>query len=189
MLGCIALFWLAAAPPEAAPSGDGFVKPVSLHALTTSSVIVDFETKAPVRACVRVAPAKEFREEGEQLHHRIALTGLPPGARVEYAVEAGSARARGSFWTASAPEDPAPFVFAVVGDSRDHARWAAISRAVLQKHPRFVITTGDNVEADDPEDWRDYYRAAQELFAEVPLFAAIGNHDKGEQFSLSLIHI
>jgi hypothetical protein len=91
--------------------------------------------------------------------------------------------ARGAFWTAPARDDKGAFTFAVVGDSRSHLQWAQMAAAILQKAPRFVIDTGDNVNRGDAADWRDFYVAGQTLFTQTPVFATRGNHDGLEGYA------
>ncbi|MBS2030559.1 MAG: metallophosphoesterase [Deltaproteobacteria bacterium] len=100
-----------------------------------------------------------------------------------FQLEADGASASGRIPRLPVEGAKTPFTFAVVGDARDHAKWAELARSIAEKQPRFVIDTGDNVESDKPADWRDYYVAGQSLFANVPVFAARGNHDSGGTYA------
>jgi len=177
---CLAALLLAAAPK--------WVTPVSLRALTPNSVELDFETDAAVSAHVELAtakgPAGGLTDAQHKARHSLPLEGLQPDTAYTWKLDAGGAQAEGSFRTAPAPGTATPFTFAVVGDSRDHLTWAELAHAILEKHPRFVITTGDSiVGGDSAEQWRDYFVAARELFANTPIYAVQGNHDLGENYA------
>jgi hypothetical protein len=156
------------------------VKPVSLHAISATSVGIDWETDQPVAVSVALTGPKAPAEGTGKpaTHHLVAVQGLQPGTQYRYECRAGvDVMARGAFWTAPARDDKAPFTFAVVGDARNHAQWARTAAAILEKGPRFLVDTGDSVNRGDGADWRDYYTAAQTLFAQMPVFATRGNHD------------
>jgi hypothetical protein len=156
-----------------------FLKPPSLHTVSATGVTVDYEASAPVERQLTVTgPGAPKVPAGQAAaRHTVAITGLSPNSEYRYEVKLGEGVSRGSFWTAPATGAATPFTFAVVGDSRDHGHWARLSAAILEKAPRFVLDTGDNVNRGDADDWRDYFVAGQTLFAHAPVFATRGNHD------------
>jgi hypothetical protein len=176
----LAVGLLAAAAP------DGFSKQVSLHRVGPTSVTFDVEFPAATEVTVTLTgPGAPAALHGAAAtHHRVAAEGLKPASAYHYELKAGAARASGTFWTAPPPGDPTPFSFAVLGDSRDHPVWAGIAAQVLKKAPRFALLTGDAVNREDPDDWREFYAAGHALFADVPLFSARGNHDAPGLFAL-----
>lgn len=166
-------------------------KVVSLHAVTRTGIVVFFDTDVSVLATVDLAPvgggsAVSAADSSATTHHVISVSGLSPNTNYGYTVHAGTAQAAGDFFTApDAATSPAPFTFAVVGDTRGLSDWTNIANAVLAKSPRFIVQTGDN-DADwsnSDQAWRDYYAAGQNLFAHVPVFAAQGNHDAVPDYS------
>jgi hypothetical protein len=162
------------------------VKPVSLHAISATSVGIDWETEEAVAVTVAVSGPKSSMEVAGKAatHHLVPLQGLLPGTQYRYECRAGAdVLARGSFWTAPGRDDKGPFTFAVVGDARNHGQWARMAAAILEKGPRFVVDTGDSVNRGDAADWRDYYTAARGLFAQTPVFATRGNHDGLEGYA------
>jgi acid phosphatase type 7 len=176
------------APQQAVAAS--FSKVVSLHAVTRNSIVVFFLTNVPVRASVDYGVASSgeatFTEAKEETRHVITLSGLKPDTHYQYRVRAGTATSTGSFWTAPDPAaGPKAFSFAVVGDARGHATWTKVSSAVLAKNPRFALQTGDNNDdAGSAANWADYYAKGKAFFANVPVFAAQGNHDTGSNYSV-----
>lgn len=165
-------------------------KAVSLHAVTRSGIVVFLITDVPVRATVdygvQSTAENTLTEATATTRHVIPLRNLAADTRYQYAVRAGTASASGSFWTAPDPASPPkPFRFAVVGDSRGHAVWQQVASQVLAKQPRFVLQTGDNNnDLGSAANWADYYNKGAALFAQVPVFAAQGNHDTGSNYSV-----
>lgn len=67
---------------------------------------------------------------------------------------------------------------AVYGDVRQgqvvHTR---IANTILEDAPDAVFMTGDLVQRNEPQHWAAFEAAVRELRAEIPYFAAVGNHD------------
>ncbi|MFL5321312.1 MAG: PKD domain-containing protein [Myxococcaceae bacterium] len=166
-----------------------FVKPVSLHAVTRTGIVVFFITDVAVKASVdygQSALSQTFTESTAVTRHVIQLSGLTQDTSYQYRVRAGTAVSTGTFLTAfDYATNPKPFSFAVVGDARGHAEWGMVAAAIKAKNPRFAIQTGDNNDAaGSAANWDDYYNVAKDFFANVPVFAAQGNHDTGSNFSV-----
>ncbi len=167
-----------------------FTKVVSLHAVTRTSIVVFFLTDVAVKASIDYGKAatteSTFTEAQPVTRHVITLSGLTADTHYVYAVRAGTASSNGSFTTAiDYAAGVKPFSFAVVGDARAHTVWKTVSASVLAKNPRFVVQTGDNNDAaGSATNWADYYASAKDLFANVPVYAAQGNHDTGSNFSV-----
>lgn len=175
--------------PLVAPSVT-ITKAVSLHSVTRSSIVVFFLTNVAVQATVEygVASTSEqtFTEASASTRHVITLRSLSQDTRYVYTVRAGTATASGSFFTAmDYATNPKPFSFAVVGDARGHTTWTRVSNAILAKKPRFIVQTGDNNnDSGSATNWENYYNAGKALFAQVPVFAAQGNHDTGSNYTV-----
>jgi acid phosphatase type 7 len=163
---------------------------VSLHAVTRNSIVVFFLTDVAVAASVDYGGASTHEstitERQASTRHVITITGLKPDSRYVYGVRAGTATSNGSFTTAvDYANAPRQFSFAVVGDARGHDTWRTVATSVLSKNPRFIIQTGDNNDSwGSAKNWENYYSAGKELFANVPIFAAQGNHDTGSNYSV-----
>ena len=67
-----------------------------------------------------------------------------------------------------------------MGDGRTNpADWARVAAAVLRQRPELVVFSGDMV-SDGREDWEwveEFFRPGRDLFAAIPTYAVIGNHD------------
>jgi hypothetical protein len=173
-------------PPQVAAN---LTKVVSLHAVTRSSIVLFFTTDVAVRASVDhgVGSTGEriTTEAAPTTRHLVKLTGLAPDTTYQYTVRAGTATQSGSFSTAiDYAATPKPFRFAVVGDARGHAEWARVAKAIRAKNPKFFVQTGDTSSTGGTSEWVSYYAAGKDLFANVPVYAAQGNHDVGSNYSV-----
>lgn len=81
------------------------------------------------------------------------------------------------------------FRFIVIGDSRSSRRaWPEVARAVLSVKPKvsFMVHTGDMVNNGLIEkQWDNHFfgpASAKELFANMPMFVTMGNHEKNTPF-------
>ncbi len=73
------------------------------------------------------------------------------------------------------------WVFAALGDSRDNAvAWGKIAAAVAAQNPRLVLHNGDFVGSGTVDhSWEtDFAAPAAELLGRVPMYPAIGNHER-----------
>lgn len=179
MLALVAAVALGAAPK--------LIKPVSLHAVTGTSAVLDFESDATpdCLASLRIGGRLQVLMHPEG-HVQVAnKEPLAPDTLYVYALDLCGTKVTGAFRTAPRADAKHPFDFVVVGDARRHEKWAEVAHAIAAQKPAFVLTTGDNVEypGSGPEPWRDYYVAGQELFASTPLFPAMGNHDVGGAYA------
>ena len=110
------------------------------------------------------------------------------------------------FRTHAHPVEPAPLAFAVLGDfgvgirkastpgNQQREVAAALTRAVIDKDVRFVLTTGDNIYAgrkilgialgatgDEDDDWFfTFYQPYRYILNRIPFYPSVGNHDSGE---------
>lgn len=166
-----------------------FTKAVSLHAVTRSSIVVFFMTDVAVAATVNYGVSstgeQSVTEPSPVTRHVVTLSGMTANTPYQYAVNAGGSTASGTFTTAiDGTAGTQPFTFAVAGDARGHSAWATVAKSIAAKKPRFLIQTGDNNDASgSATNWEDYYNVAKDFFANVPVFAAQGNHDTGSNFT------
>ena len=115
----------------------------------------------------------------------VALSGLRPGTRYFYRVVCTDAAGKTrdsrpmTFQTAVEPGDA--FNFVVVGDTqRNPAVTGKLAKLMWERRPHFVVHCGDVVD-DGESRWQwtgDLFKPCQELFARVPVFPCIGNHEK-----------
>jgi hypothetical protein len=107
--------------------------------------------------------------------HEIALTGLKPGTRYDYAVQPGDVKA--SFKTS--PEGDADLFFLAWGDCRTYYdRLAKVSALAAKDLPDFSVHTGDLVdEGTFEEDWDRFFESAAPLLRTGAFWPSMGNHE------------
>jgi len=162
-----------------------FVKGPYLMDLRPDSVALLFELDAPAPAVIvaQDASGAERRfEASATAWHEIVLRGLEPATLHRYEVllgGAGSGRARGSFTTAPTPGSTRTARFLVYGDARtDAAAHQRIVRRMRDEDAEFVLHTGDMLaDGSEPADWQEFFDVSGPLFAELPVFPTLGNHE------------
>jgi len=172
--------------PFVARAAPRLVKGPYLMDVRTDSVAVLFELDAESAAAVvvRTATSAETRVDARPaVAHEVVLGGLLPSTRYTYEVipEGAETPARGSFTTAPLPGTTDTTRFLVYGDARtDAAAHARVVRGMREEAADFVMTTGDMVaDGRDPADWQELFDATRVLYAELPVFPALGNHEAG----------
>jgi predicted phosphodiesterase len=110
--------------------------------------------------------------------HEVPLRGLRPGMRYRYQVLAPDIDPAGGTFT-TPPLDPAPFRFAVFGDTRSGtSRHRQTVAAVARMAPDFVLHTGDLVgDGTRLEDWQTFFDVERPLLVNTPLVPVVGNHE------------
>ncbi len=108
---------------------------------------------------------------------RVALTGLTPGTRYRYFIDAETGPIEGRFHTPPAPGTP--FSFVAYGDSRtDHRVHAALAVRIAAADPDLVLHTGDLVTRGGRDaEWGEFFRAATPITRRAMLVPVLGNHD------------
>jgi hypothetical protein len=148
------------------------------ESVTQRSAIVAFRTAPATHASVQLRGGARI-DAGNGVDHVVRLTGLTPGRRYAYSVEAGSAvLAEGRF--RAAPAGAARFTFAVVGDfGTGNANEAAVASMIESWHPDFVLTVGDNAYPLGSAALldRDIFGPYAAVMRASAWFPALGNHD------------
>lgn len=123
---------------------------------------------------------------------RVRVEGLPPNTLCQYTLSLGSTRMGPfPFATAPAPDDPAPFRFAVIGDTQNFGVWASLSGSIARQGPRFTVHLGDHVGTGGVEGyWRkNFFDPGRLLLAQAPLVSCHGNHDEGNGVYLKMFNL
>lgn len=83
------------------------------------------------------------------------------------------------------------FSFIYMGDSQanpetgDYSEWGNLLRMAAEdkSKPEFVMIAGDLVnDGNDPAEWDLFFEAGEDVFKQLPLYPAMGNHDNSELF-------
>ena len=111
--------------------------------------------------------------------HRVLLQGLRPDALYFYRVGSNGVWSDvHSFRTC--PVRTRPFSFCVVGDTHSRSITSKIAENIAQDSPDFVVNVGDA--ATDGRlysQWSGYFNSMGRLFASVPSYHVLGNHEAG----------
>lgn len=129
-------------------------------------------------------PPLRLYESQPAAWHLLAATGLLPAHRYRYRlILEDHPDFDGEVSTAPAPDSLAPVLLAVFGDERGPDEGvapaaAALIRSVLAEAPDLAVGTGDLVnQGGRPEDWQALLRNHGPLFAQIPYYPALGNHE------------
>jgi len=140
-----------------------------------------------------IARAKALGETPRGLIHRLRLRRSDLGGAEAVAVVADNGRvARVKIVRVPTyPADPGRLRFVAMGDSRTNPRdWALVARAALREKPDLVVFTGDMV-AGGRDDWEwdeQFFGPAKRLFAAVPLYPVLGNHEENAPICRKLLY-
>lgn len=159
---------------------------------TPESVELSWVSKGPIEAAAVVvgdgAGEVELETteiaEGGYLLHCAQVTGLAPGTRYPYSVEAAGERREGSLRTLPVRVD-GPVRFSVIGDTQTRALvHERVAKNVTAHEPAFVLHVGDLVESGN-----HWFEWESQLFApgapylrDAAIYPARGNHDGGPYF-------
>lgn len=123
-------------------------------------------------------------ENGSFISHKVLADGLTPGTAYDYRVGSdGNWSAAGSFTTEADSEKEFEFLYMTDsqgGSSSDYEVWANTLKNGLADYPdsKFLMMTGDQVDAGALEyQWLDYFGKPQAQLMNLPLMAAVGNHE------------
>ena len=180
------------APAKAdAAGGPAFVLFPYLQFATRTSIVVMCETAEPTTCVVEYGPTfpPVLRAESKLgTVHEVKLDQLAPSAKHFYRVVCKDADGRelagppGTFHTAVGEAEA--FSFCVIGDTqRNPTVTAKIAKLMWDRRPHFVLHMGDVVDAGpDKGQWvNDLFGPCRELFARVPVYPCIGNHEKNHE--------
>ena len=112
--------------------------------------------------------------------HHAHLTNLVAGRRYCYTIAGNGTVITGTFRTA--PDGPAPFRFAVLGDVQTkgdlNAIWRDVGRWIASQDVAFVVTIGDMVDVGGSQAyWNAFFQTTPELFRSTVFMPIIGNHE------------
>jgi acid phosphatase type 7 len=184
----------AAPAQSAAPAAEDFphfvVAPYLQYA-TRTSITIMWETSNPGTSLVRYGVGGlSLQKEGDRdaTLHSVTLEDLKPNTPYVYQVNSiGNGMKLTSalltFGTAVGPDDA--FSFVLFGDTQKNPRTTEkIATLAWQRRPNFVVHLGDVVDnGPDKREWvHELFEPCRELFARVPVYPCIGNHEKNHAY-------
>jgi len=112
------------------------------------------------------------------LHH-VELTGLSSGTTYHYRIRSSDGTIGNDETFTTSTGYPTSFKFAVFGDTQIYYdQHRAQCDHMVQKNPDFVLHTGDLVQYGDSEtDWKDFFKAEQNLSKSRVFMPTMGNHE------------
>jgi Calcineurin-like phosphoesterase/Purple acid Phosphatase, N-terminal domain len=160
--------------------------------VTQSSAVVMWRTLDKVDGKVVVlinGEELEVSQKWTSFVHELTITGLEPGEAYRYRAEsAGLSSSEHVFRTAPLPG--APFRFVGWADNQNGpAVFAEQVSLMIDDGPDLAIAVGDLVQTGKIEAlWKEQlFGPARALLHQVPLFAAIGNHEGNSHFWYDLM--
>lgn len=182
VLGLIAV-WLSSAAPGAGGGAAEVTRGPYLQAGTPSSVLVVFHTDRRCRGLVEFGrpPALDRRAAGAAgTGHAIRLVALQPAADYHYRARCeGEPGTSGPWSFTTYPDGPAPFTFAVLGDSGTGSEaQRAVARLVESWAPALVLHVGDLIYGRNPLAWdARFFLIYRALLAGRPIYPVPGDND------------
>lgn len=165
-----------------------------LQGATQTGMTISWETARPARGYVEYGERLPYDRKTETgplaTMHEIRLEGLKPETQYFYRVHAiaegaeseSSANLVGApltLRTAVLPESP--FAFVAIGDTQKNPEVIKrLQTFAYSLRPNFEIHLGDVVnEGPDKNEWtKEFFPGSAPLISRVPIFPAIGNHEK-----------
>ncbi|MFN0128544.1 MAG: LamG-like jellyroll fold domain-containing protein [Verrucomicrobiales bacterium] len=175
------------------------VKPY-LQAATADSISIMTEVTAPASLSVQYGPAHPLKlsattEEAKTIQ-TVTVRGLNPHTRYFYRVIARDAAGNlarsevATFQTMPGPDDA--WAFGILGDTQRNPKITRrCADGIFALRPNFLLHCGDVV--DDgfaKSQWVfDLFEPCARLFAHVPSFPVIGNHEKNSHWYYDYFHL
>ena len=176
-------------PEVKADAGTGFVMEPYLQFATRTSIVVMCETPTPSTCELEYGttfpPDKIAKVEKADTLHEIKLDNLLPKTKHFYRMVCTDADGKkligkpSTFFTAVDATDA--YSFTVIGDTqRNPVVTGKVAKLMWDRRPNFVVHLGDVVDnGPDKKQWTDdLFKPCAELFARVPVYPCIGNHEK-----------
>jgi predicted phosphodiesterase len=137
----------------------------------TGDSTVDYGLTSSYGSTAYVATVSNF--------HHVELTGLTPGTIYHYRISSSDGTVGNDETFTTSTGYPTSLKFAVFGDTQsNYDEHRAQCDHMVQKNPDFVLHTGDLVEYGDSEtDWKDFFKAEQNLVKSRVFMPTMGNHE------------
>ncbi len=156
-------------------------RPVELYLQEKVTIAVTPRNGSTIRASGMYERSKDTFE--------ITVTGLPHGTACGYTLSVGDQEV-GPFHFITAPASDRQAVrIAFYGDTRTQPeKHESVANAILSERPCIVLHSGDLVtDGRKEEQWNpEYFLPARNLFAYVPVYPCLGNHEHRAKYFFDL---
>lgn len=180
-----------ALPVPVEPAQTTWVIEPTFQQVGIESAWVVWEVSRTVAAKVRFGSDDKLshgRSSRPSRVHKVKLTDLKPETTYTVQVEVEGQVAKGAFTTL--PRADRPVRLAVVGDTQDHPEVNhKVALGMRSHNPALGLIVGDLVGAGwEKEQWvHDFFASMRPLWADVPLFPVLGNHDRNAHLYYALL--
>ncbi len=125
-----------------------------------------------------------YTEQHDLYHEEATLRSLDPNTSYIYRVGREGYWGEPASFTTAGPAGQ--FSFLYMGDVQEgYEDWGGMLQSAAAENPcpAFTLLGGDLVnDADEIEEWQQFFSAASPVFRQIPLLPAAGNHDDTELF-------
>jgi predicted phosphodiesterase len=154
-----------------------------------ASIVINWftrdETPTSIEYGLRGGSMQVVTGQPGKIHH-LLLEGLTAGTPHSYRV-LDFPKDTGIHEFTTAPATPAPFRFAVIGDTQngggkspEHWAYPPLLQAIAASKPAIIMHAGDATDqGNDLVSWHEFLDANPRIIASTPLHVAAGNHDTG----------
>ncbi|MCY2925471.1 MAG: metallophosphoesterase [Planctomycetota bacterium] len=167
-----------------------------LGAIGADFFTVACRTNAPATVAVSAVPVAgpEISAQSQRGYYHRFRVSLPGGTKqFQYTMtlQAGGAEKKLGPHKVKIPGATGTFRFAACGDNRSHPEsWSKVVAGILKARPELLVATGDLASSGKIDElWdKEFFGPARDLFATVPLYAVLGNHDAASPVFFEMIH-
>jgi predicted phosphodiesterase len=160
-----------------------FTRTPYLQNPSDSSIVVRWETSAPVPGLVQYGLTTAYEHEstqpGPDSLHELVLAGLERDTIYHYRVISGPDTSSDARFR-TAPSSDRPYRFVAFGDTHGDSitQQSVVNRLLLvEPGPGLLLHCGDLTGAGSRNQYRLFFNVEQRLLAGVPLVPSLGNHD------------
>ena len=162
-------------------------------AITSGQVEISTDSSFPAANTKAYSATVTSSDEGKTNTFRVSISGLTPGTTYYYRAENGSVYSKVysikteasavrsfSFGQLSDTEGDEDVQTSATDTGLNFGTWGTAITAITQQYkPDFIMELGDIVDKANSEDqWRWWFKNAQDVLGNYPVLNAVGNHDQ-----------
>ena len=170
---------------NAKPRSHMLAGPYLIRVSQTQATVM-WETVETSRGVVQFGPTEKLTRTAEEdeavTTHKVLIDGLQPGTLYRYRLADGSSPGPVCAFLTT-PRSDQPFRIGLAADTQSahpegRRPWNRGAELLMDHEVKAVVILGDLVEhCDRVEQWRAFFRRARGLFAHVPVYPVVGNHE------------